>query len=25
LMRRYEGLMESGKVKGRSQDIAVAQ
>jgi preprotein translocase subunit SecY len=25
LMKRYEGLMESGKVKGRSQDMAVAQ
>jgi len=25
LMKRYEGLMESGKIKGRSQDIAVAQ
>lgn len=24
LMRRYEGLMKSGKVKGRSQNIAVA-
>ncbi|WP_026999291.1 preprotein translocase subunit SecY [Eisenibacter elegans] len=24
LMKRYEGMMKSGKVKGRSQDIAVA-
>jgi preprotein translocase subunit SecY len=24
LMRRYEGLMNSGKIKGRSQDMAVA-
>jgi preprotein translocase subunit SecY len=24
LMRHYEGLMKSGRIKGRSQNIAVA-